>query len=117
MPPLVHVPPLVEEGNQQLRITVYGALFYIRSYEQYREVYPNVETRTPTKTEAAIMGWLKSTKGKEPMLAQVKRWSRSLEETAAEIGSSVSAETLMRFENGQSVQPEQQEQILNWLSQ
>lgn len=110
-------PPLVEEGEKALWITICGALFYIRHYQQYREAYPDIDAPPSRISEAEILARLRSSPKRSHQLVQIKRWDRSLAEVAAEIGGAVTFEALLEFENRRSVTLEQQHQILDWLEQ
>lgn len=98
-------------------ITICGALFYIRHYQQYREAYPDIDAPPSRISEAEILARLRSSPKRSHQLVQIKRWDRSLAEVAAEIGGAVTFEALLEFENRRSVTLEQQHQILDWLEQ
>ncbi|MEL6263840.1 MAG: hypothetical protein AAFO06_24410 [Cyanobacteria bacterium J06597_16] len=108
-----HNPPLVT-GSKTLHLTTCGHLFYIRNYQQYREIYPDIDAPIPSQTEAEFMSELEAPEGDKSALARVKRWGRGMKETAAEIGA-IRPSELFRFEKGQPVNPEKREQILSWL--
>lgn len=108
-----HNPPLVARPKSY-RPTACGTLFYLRHYQRYREVYPEIDAPIPPETEAEIISQLKAPDGDKSALARVKRWHRGLKEASAEVKDASPSE-LHRFEKGQSVQPEQRERILNWL--
>ncbi|MEL6555437.1 MAG: hypothetical protein AAFQ63_18555 [Cyanobacteria bacterium J06621_11] len=87
----------------------------LRNYQRYREAYPTIEASPPSEVKTEIIDKLKSPEGDKPALARVKRWGKGLKEVAAEI-EAVRPSALRRFEQGQLVEPEEQEQILKWLS-
>ncbi len=89
-------------------------LYYLRNYQRYQAVYPEIDAPTPSETEAEIISELKSPEGDKSALARIKRWNRGLNETVAEIGD-LNPFTLHRFEKGQSVDLGDREQILSWL--
>ena len=109
-----HDPPLIR-GHDRLYHTVFGVLFYLRHYERYREVYPDVEAPTPRNNVDNIAATIKGRRRQIPHLIRMKRGAKSLEETAAEIGQPVSPAILGQIENGQGVQPEMLDRIVDWI--
>ena len=107
-------PPLIK-GYNRLHHTVFGVLFYLRHYERYREIYPEIEVPEPKNTVENIARQIKKRQRQIPYLVQMKRGPKDLEEIAAEIGEPVTSSTLSQLENGEVVQPEQLERIVDWI--
>lgn len=104
-------PPLIQ-GYDRLYHTVFGVLFYLRNYEKYRAVYPDIEAPEPKSNVNNIVATIKQRRRQIPHLIRTKRGAKGLEETAAEIGPPITPEILNQIEEGQVIQPELLDRIV-----
>ncbi|MEL7228278.1 MAG: hypothetical protein AAGL17_26480, partial [Cyanobacteria bacterium J06576_12] len=107
-------PPLIQ-GYDKLYHTVFGVLFYLRNYEKYREVYPDIEAPEPKNNVDNIVATVKQRRRQIPHLIRTKRGAKGLDEAAAEIGPPVSPAILSQIEEGQAIQPELLNRIVDWI--
>ena len=107
-------PPLTQ-GYDRLYHTVFGVLFYIRNYEKYRAVYPDIEAPEPKNNVDNIVATVKQRRRQIPHLIRTKRGAKGLDEAAAEIGPPVSPAILSQIEEGQAIQPELLNRIVDWI--
>ena len=96
-----HDPPLIK-GYDRLYHTVFGVLFYLRNYEKYRAVYPDIEAPEPKNSVDNIVATIKQRQRQIPHLIRTKRGAKGIEETATEIGSPITPEILRQIEEGES---------------
>lgn len=107
-------PPLIK-GYDRLYHTVFGVLFYLRNYEKYRELYPEIEAPEPKNNIDNIVATIKQRQRQIPHLIRAKRGTNGLEETADEIGTPVTSVMLKQIEEGQAIQPELLNVIVDWI--